>query len=86
MVKMEFRSSAWHDLSRLSRPLRQMILDACREVFDDWTIGKRLIGRLSGYRVHRMGVYRILYQVRESSSVEVVAIGHRKDIYERMTK
>ena len=83
MVKMAFRSSAERDLARLARPLRRTILSACREVFDDWTIGKPLTGKLSGYRVHRVGVYRILYAVRQSSSVTIVAIGHRKDIYER---
>ena len=84
MVKMAFRSSAERDLARLSRPLRRMILTACREVFDDWGIGKSLTGEFSGYRVHRMGVYRILYVVHESSSIEITAIGHRKDIYKRL--
>lgn len=86
MVKMAFRSSAERDLARLSRPLRRTILSACREVFDDWAIGKPLLEPLSGYRMHRVGVYRIIYAVRESSSIEIVAIGHRKDIYERATK
>lgn len=83
MVKMAFRSSAERDLARIARPLRRTILAACRDVFDDWAIGKPLTGPLSGYRMHRVGVYRILYAVHESSSIEIVAIGHRKDIYER---
>ena len=85
MVKMAFRSSAERDLARIARPLRRTILTACRDVFDDWAIGKPLTGPLSGHRMHRVGVYRILYVVRESSSIEIVAIGHRKDIYERTT-
>ena len=83
MVKMAFRSSAVRDLARLARPLRRLILIACREVFDDWAIGKPLTGGLSGYRMHRVSVYRILYIVRESSSIETTAIGHRRDINER---
>ncbi|OGJ57037.1 hypothetical protein A3H22_01665 [Candidatus Peribacteria bacterium RIFCSPLOWO2_12_FULL_55_15] len=83
---MAFRSSAKRDLARIARPLRRTILAACRDVFDDWAIGKPLRGPLSGYRMHRAGVYRILYAVRESASIEIVAIGHRKDIYERVTK
>lgn len=86
MVKMAFRSSAERDLAKIARPLRRTILAACRDVFDDWAIGKPLTGPLSGYRMHRVGVYRILYVVRESSSIAIVAIGHRKDIYERVTK
>ncbi len=84
MVKMAFRSSAERDLARLARPLRRTILSACRDVFDDWAIGKPLTGPLSGYRMYRVGVYRVIYAVRGSSSVEIVAIGHRKDIYERV--
>lgn len=86
MVKMAFWDVAEHDLARLAGPIRRSVLTACREVFDDWAIGKPLTGSLSGYRMHRVGVYRILYRVRESSSIEIVAIGHRKDIYERVTK
>ncbi len=86
MVKIAFRSSAKKDLARIARPLRQTIITACRDVFDDWAIGKVLDGRLSGYRSHRVGVYRILYEVHQNASVEIVGIGHRKDIYERMGK
>ncbi len=84
MVKITFRSSAKRDLARIAHPLRRKILAACRDVFEDWAIGKVLEGRLSGYRSHRVGVYRILYEVHQSSSVEIVGIGHRKDIYERV--
>ncbi len=83
MVKMAFRASAEHDLAKLPRPLRRAILIGCREIFDDWAIGKPLVGPLAGYRMHRVGLYRIIYAVRESTQVEIVAIGHRKDIYER---
>lgn len=86
MVKIAFRSFAKQDLARLVRPLRRAILMACREVFDDWAIGKSLTGALSRYRMHRVGVYRIIYSVKESSQVEIVAIGHRKDIYKRVTQ
>ena len=86
MVKITLWPSAEKDLSHLTRGLRRTILLACHDIFDDWTIGKKLDGALVGYRAHRVGVYRILYKVRKSSSIEIVAIGHRKDIYERVTK
>jgi mRNA-degrading endonuclease RelE of RelBE toxin-antitoxin system len=84
MVKMAFRSTAKNELDRLPRALRRMLIAGCGEVFDDWAIGKLLSGRLSGFRVHRVGTYRILYEVKQSSNVEIVAIGHRSEIYERM--
>lgn len=83
---MAFRSSAEKDLNVLPRELRKALLDCCNEVFDDWGIGKPLTGRLAGFRMHRVGVYRIIYEVKKSSQVEIVAIGHRRDIYERATK
>lgn len=42
----------------------------------------KLKGYEDEYRI-RVGVYRILYTVKdEVVAVEVIAIGHRKDIYE----
>lgn len=84
MVKMNFRRSAELDLDTIPHSLRKTLLSACRDVFDDWAIGKILSEPLIGYRMHRCGVYRIIYEVRESSCVEIVAIGHRKDIYQRI--
>ncbi len=83
---MAFRSSAVQDLDRIDRALRRDILQGCRDVFDDWTIGQRLSGKLNGLRSHRVGDYRILYQVKSGTSVEIAAIGHREEIYERMER
>lgn len=83
MVRMTFWDSAERDLAKCPRSVRQALLLGCHEIFDDWAIGKALTGPLTGYRMHRVGVYRILYLVRESSVVEIVAIGHRKDVYRR---
>jgi mRNA interferase RelE/StbE len=42
---------------------------------------KKLKGR-NGYRI-RKGIYRIIYDVYDNVlTVEVIALGHRKDIYE----
>ena len=86
MVKMAFRSSAVTDLNRIDRSLRKGLLQGCRDIFDDWTIGKRLSGKLAGLRAHRISDYRILYKVQASVRVEIVAIGHREEIYDRMEK
>ena len=86
MVKVTLRESAKNDLRKLVRPLRRAILAACQEIYDDWAIGKELNDPLRGHRVHRIGVYRIIYIVKESSHIEIVAIGHRRDIYENAKK
>ena len=94
MVKMKFWDVAERDLKRFPPSLRKMLLLGCHEIFDDWSIGKELTGPLSKYHMHgstllttgRVSVYRIIYIVKGSSHIEIVAIGHRKDIYERMRK
>ena len=83
MVKVIIHEDARLGLAALPRALRRSILSACHELLDDWGIGKPLTGHLHGYRVHRVGVYRIIYAMKQGSRVEIVAIGHRKDIYER---
>jgi mRNA-degrading endonuclease RelE of RelBE toxin-antitoxin system len=86
MVKMTFWNVAERDLQKLPHSLRKSVLLGCREIFDDWGIGKMLTGSLSGYRMHCLGVYRIIYIVKESSHIEIVTVGHRRDIYERAKK
>lgn len=83
---MTFWDVAERDLKRFPHSLRRILLSGCREIFDDWGSGKMLTGSLSGYRMHRIGVYRIIYIVKESSHIEIVAVGHRRDIYERVMK
>ncbi|OGJ61567.1 hypothetical protein A3C37_01370 [Candidatus Peribacteria bacterium RIFCSPHIGHO2_02_FULL_53_20] len=91
---MTFWNVAERDLERFPHALRKILLLGCREIFDDWGIGKMLTGSLSGYRMHgstslttsRVSVYRVIYVVKGSSHIEIVAIGHRRDIYERVKK
>lgn len=86
MVKIILRSTAKNDLKLLGRALRRSLLLACREIFDDWTIGKQLDSPLRGLRSHRMDQYRIIYRIHASSEIDIIAIGHRSEIYERMEK
>lgn len=45
--------------------------------------GKPLLYRLSGYRRLRLGHYRVIFRVDEARErVTIVAIGHRKYVYE----
>ena len=46
--------------------------------------GKPLKGELKGYWSYRVGIYRILYVIRDREViVEVLRIQHRKEVYER---
>ncbi len=86
MVKMKLRLSVEKDVQHLDRMIRRRLILGCREVFDDWTVGKRLATPLQGLRSHRVEDYRIIYSVQASSEVDIIAIGHCSDIYERMEK
>lgn len=49
--------------------------------------GKMLRGDLKGYWSFRVGMYRILYVVRQHEIVvEVLRIHHRKEVYERFRR
>ncbi len=60
---------------------RPAVLDALGELERDPMVGHALRGRLTGLRSYRIGVYRIIYQLRDESTVRVVAIRHRGDAY-----
>jgi mRNA interferase RelE/StbE len=46
------------------------------------TCGKPLREELAGLRSYGMGKYRMVYRIAEDLSVEIVAIGPRRHIYE----
>jgi mRNA interferase RelE/StbE len=66
-------------LAALDFLLADAVLDALGE--RDPHLGHRLRGRLAGLRSYRVGVYRIIYELRDDTTVRVVAIRHRGDAY-----
>ncbi|MFN5849025.1 MAG: type II toxin-antitoxin system RelE family toxin [Chitinophagales bacterium] len=70
-------------LDKLSDTIVQPILDKITELGDNPRPAgfKKLKGR-KGYRV-RVGDYRIIYDIYDRELViDIIALGHRKDIYE----
>jgi mRNA-degrading endonuclease RelE of RelBE toxin-antitoxin system len=57
-------------------------LHALSELERDPHLGHQLRGRLTGLRSYRVGVYRIIYELRDDRSVRVVAIRHRGSAYD----
>ena len=68
-------------LKALDYLVAHAVLDALRELERDPRIGHAVRGRLAGLRSYRVGVYRIIYQLRDESTVRVVAIRHRGAAY-----
>ena len=82
MAKVVLARSARDALGQLNFLRADAILDALGELERDPEAGHRLRGRLTGLRSYRVGVYRIIYQLRESNTVRVVAIRHRGQAYD----
>jgi mRNA interferase RelE/StbE len=84
--KVELSIQAAKDLEKVfrsDRRLYQRFLNAFDSISKDPARGKPLHGRLKGLMSHRMGSYRILYEVRHRRLlVVVVDLGHRREIYE----
>ena len=77
-------SAAYRQLKKLERNVQALIWERldrlCENPYSDEFDVKKLQGR-EGYRL-RIGDYRIIYRLNNSELiVEVIAIGHRKEIY-----
>ena len=81
MPKVFLALSARAALDGLDYLVAEAVLDALGELERDPLAGHALRGRLTGLRSYRVGVYRIIYQLRDSTIVRVVAIRHRGDAY-----
>lgn len=62
--------------------LADAVLDALGELERDPHLGHQLRGRLTGLRSYRVGIYRIIYALRDDKTVRVIAIRHRGNAYD----
>lgn len=70
------------DASKLSSPIKIIIKSAINEklLLDPIKFGKPLRYNFKNCRSLRVGDYRIIYQI-ENTTIQILAIGHRKDCY-----
>ncbi|HKC63738.1 MAG TPA: type II toxin-antitoxin system RelE/ParE family toxin [Pyrinomonadaceae bacterium] len=83
--KIEWKRSAVRELRDFPRDVVKRILNAVEQLSENpFPAGvRKLVGSEHTYRV-REGNYRIIYTVTPSSLVvEVIRVGHRKDVYDR---
>jgi mRNA-degrading endonuclease RelE of RelBE toxin-antitoxin system len=64
-------------LATLDLLLADAVPEALGELERDPHLGHPLRGRLTGLRSYRVGVYRIIYELRDGQTERVVAIRHR---------
>jgi mRNA interferase RelE/StbE len=81
VARVVLARSARDSLASLDFLLADAILDALGELERNPQLGHELRGRLRGLRSYRVGVYRIIYELRDPRTVRVVAIRHRGHAY-----
>ncbi|MCY4660854.1 MAG: type II toxin-antitoxin system RelE/ParE family toxin [Acidobacteria bacterium] len=82
-----YAASAARAIKRLDPAVRRRMLAALQKLRDDPERGKPLQLALRGLRSWSTHDYRIVYRIIESRiEVLVVAVGHRRDVYERLKK
>ena len=77
-----------HDIPKLASSARNLIQKAIQERLtqDPQRFGKPLRYSYKGHRRLRVSDYRVIYRIDEvSHRVFIVAIGHRRDIYDEQT-
>lgn len=82
MARVVLARTARDAFGQLDYLLADAVLDALGVLERDPTVGYRLRGRLTGLWSYRVGVYRIIYEFRDDTTVRVIAIRHRGQAYE----
>jgi mRNA interferase RelE/StbE len=83
VYKIEFKKSALKELKKLPRKEQISILSAIKKLAENpIPVGyKKMVGSESTYRI-RVGNYRIIYNIyKKELFIEIIRVGHRKDIY-----
>jgi len=84
MYKVEWTEKAKKQLAKLDKPTAEKIRNKVKNhlVKDPFNLGKPLLHAYKGLYRYKIGDYRVVYQIRESELLIIVATaGHRKDIY-----
>ena len=85
--KILYTPSAAKDIKKLDGSAKQLIETGLERIAETPEIGKPLRKELKGLYSYRVATYRILYKIRKNELIVIIiAIGHRKNIYDRIKK
>jgi len=85
MWNVVYRESVKKDLKRISKDIQYIIRRAIEDklMVDPIRFGLPLRRTLKSLMKLRVGDYRIIYSIKKDIvTVEVIKIGHRRDVYE----
>lgn len=88
VYRVQYEKNALKTLKKLDRYQRVLILSWIEKHLQGTDnprfSGKALKGSLKDYWRYRVGQYRIIADIQdEKITIMIVAVGHRKDIYEK---
>jgi len=82
---VRYTKSAAKAIRGLDPQVQKKVLAAIKKLTDDPTRGKPLQLTLRGLRSWRTGDWRVIYRAtREYLEILVIAVGHRRDVYDRI--
>ena len=83
--QVEYAESALRDIGKLDGSVKKLIKKAIEEklMSDPLTFGLPLRANLANLFKLRVGPYRIIYQIMKAEVIVlVIAVGHRRDVYD----
>lgn len=87
MYKIVMTKHAARTLKNLGRLQKNIIIKAIDSLANNPYKGYPLKRELKGFYKLRISNYRIVYEIRHKSiTVVVIGIGHRKDVYETLSR
>ena len=87
MFKIKLTPTAIHSFNGLHPEIKKQFKDALSALKENPYSGKLLREELNFFRTFKIKRYRVIYQVDDNlRHIVVVALGHRRDIYEVATK
>ena len=83
MFQIKLTPTAAQAFTRLHPDIRKQLKEALTKLKENPYSGKLLRDELIFFRSFKIKRYRVIYQVDDSAkNIIVVALGHRRDIYE----
>ena len=87
MYRVKLTPTAAKIFNRLHPDIQKQLKSTLKALYDTPHMGKALQGKLIDFRSLKMKRYRAIYQIdNQNKTVIIYAIGHRRDIYEVITK